>query len=249
MSKLQLKHISKNYIQNSKTIHILSDINLSVDKGELICIVGPSGCGKTTLLKIIDGLITCDKGDVIVDGRISQYPGREKGIVFQELALFPWLTALGNVKFSLESLKFPEEQIDGLAQHYLNLVGLKQYEGYFPSQLSGGMNQRVAIARALVFDPEILLLDEPFAALDTFTRSQLQEELLHIWKKTKKTIVFVTHNIEEAIFLGQKVIVMSKNPGTIKTIIPISLPSERNSKIRTMDKFNKQRRLIEELII
>lgn len=248
MIKLQLKNVSKSYRHGSHENIVLKNINLEVKEGRFISIVGPSGCGKTTLLKIIEGLIFPDSGEVLIDGKISNAPSRKKGLVFQDLALFPWLTAKENVRFALESLSFSKQEIGKLSKNYLELVGLKGFENHYMSQLSGGMQQRVALARVLAYNPEILLMDEPFASLDAITRGQLQKEILRIWRKTKKTIVFVTHNIEEAIFLSQKVIVISKDPGTIKKTIDINLPKERDLEMKTSPGFNLIRREIKDLI-
>lgn len=249
MANLELKNISKSYQVGTKRNLVLRDINLTVNDGELVSIVGPSGCGKTTLLKIIEGLIAADNGQVLIDGEVSDSPSEKKGIIFQDLALFPWLTALENIKFGLESLRFSSGEVKRMSQHYLKVVGLQQFGSYYPLQLSGGMRQRVALARVLAYNPEILLMDEPLASLDAITRGKLQEELITIWQKTNKTIVFVTHQIEEAIFLGQRVVIMSRSPGEIKKIIKTAIPKSADSMVKTSQRFNNLRRKIERLIL
>lgn len=206
----------------------LEDITFDVHAGELMAIVGPSGCGKSTLLDLLGGLTKPASGEILIDGRPITGPGLDRGIVFQQYALFPWRTALGNVEFGLEAKRIPAKQRTEIARDYLDKVGLSGFETRYPHELSGGMKQRVAIARALAYDPEVLMMDEPFAALDAQTRELLQDELLTLWEKTRKTILFITHGIDEALYLGQRVAVMTSRPGRIKTIIevPQSLRSQ-----------------------
>ncbi|KAF1049172.1 ABC transporter ATP-binding protein [Xylophilus sp.] len=199
----------------------LKDVDLDVRDGELLTIVGPSGCGKSTLLDLLAGLSLPSAGGIFIDGAPVTGPGLDRGVVFQQYALFPWRTALRNVEFGLESKGLGARQRREQAREYLALVGLAGFEGHYPHQLSGGMKQRVAIARSLAFDPDVLLMDEPFAALDAQTREILQNELLRIWRKTGKTIVFITHGIDEAIVLGQRVAVMGTRPGRIRTIVEV----------------------------
>jgi NitT/TauT family transport system ATP-binding protein len=202
----------------------MENVSLDVQAGDFVCLVGPSGCGKSTLLDLLGGLTTPDTGRVLVDGVPIAGPGLDRGIVFQQYALYPWRTALGNVEFGLEAKGIGRRERAQLARTYLDLVGLSGFEGRYPHELSGGMKQRVAIARSLAFDPDILLMDEPFAALDAQTRESLQDELIRIWRRTGKTIVFITHGIDEAVFLGQRVAVMSSRPGRITTVLDVELP-------------------------
>jgi len=205
---------------------VLDGINLSVRKGEFLSILGPSGCGKSTLLHVIGGLSNAE-GEVLVEGRPVRGPGFDRGTVFQDYALFPWRTVLENVAFGLEIKKVPVPVRREIAREHIAAVGLSGFEDRYPSQLSGGMKQRVAIARALAYDPEVLLMDEPFAALDAQTREILQTELLRLWEKTGKTVVFITHSIDEAVFLSQRVAVMTARPGRIKEVVEIDLPTPR----------------------
>lgn len=214
----------------------ISHLDLTVKQGEFLAIVGPSGCGKSTFLDMIAGLARPSSGEIFMDGKLITGPALDRGIVLQGYALFPWRTVRKNVEFGLEIKKVPEKDRKEISQRYIELVGLQNFEDRYPHELSGGMKQRVAIARALAYDPEVLLMDEPFAALDAQTRETLQEELLHIWDKTQKTIVFVTHSIDEAVFLADRVAVMTTNPGSIKEIVGIDLPRPRDG-IRSSAEF------------
>lgn len=205
----------------------LSNINLDVDKGEFIAIVGPSGCGKSTLLDILAGLTKQTSGEIFIDGKLITGPALDRGIVLQGYALFPWRTVKQNVEFGLEVKKITKEERQKISEHFIRFVGLEGFEDRYPVELSGGMKQRVAIARALAYDPEVLLMDEPFAAVDAQTRETMQDELLRIWDNTKKTIIFITHSIDEAVYLADRVVVLTGNPGTIKEIIPVKLPRPR----------------------
>ncbi|MFI8447728.1 ABC transporter ATP-binding protein [Streptomyces erythrochromogenes] len=200
----------------------LDGIDLEIQSGEFLVVVGPSGCGKSTLLDLLGGLSTPTAGRILLDGKPVTGPGLDRGIVFQQYALLPWRTALGNVEFGLEAIGVPRRERTSRAREFLDLVGLTGFEDRHPHQLSGGMRQRVAIARSLAYDPDVLLMDEPFAALDAQTRESLQDELRRIWQRTGKTVVFITHGIEEAVYLGQKVAVMTSRPGRIKEIVPVS---------------------------
>jgi NitT/TauT family transport system ATP-binding protein len=226
------------------TFIAVSSANLDIRRGTFITIVGPSGCGKSSLLLSIAGLIQPAAGCVRVNGRPVSGPGRDRAVVFQDFALMPWRTVLENVRFSLELHRWSGEDITARAGRYVELVGLKGFEHYHPHELSGGMRQRVGIARALAVDPEILLLDEPFASLDAQTRDEMGSELLDIWEQNKKTAVFVTHGIDEAIFLADQIVVMTKSPGRIDEIITVDLPRPRT--IETMDspRFIEHRRRI-----
>ncbi|MFE9931015.1 ABC transporter ATP-binding protein [Streptomyces sp. NPDC005533] len=200
----------------------LDGIDLEIRSGEFLVVVGPSGCGKSTLLDLLGGLAAPTAGRILLDGKPVTGPGLDRGIVFQQYALLPWRTAQGNVEFGLEATGVPRRQRAVRAKEFLDLVGLTGFEDRHPHQLSGGMRQRVAIARALAYDPDVLLMDEPFAALDAQTRESLQDELRRIWQSTGKTVVFITHGIEEAVYLGQRVAVMTSRPGRVKEVVPVS---------------------------
>ena len=211
--------------------------------------IGPSGCGKTTLLNIIGGFVRPNQGSVLVDGNEVRGPGPDRGVIFQGYALYRWLTVQQNVEFGLKIQGLDRKRRSERARHYLSLVGLDEFREHFPYQLSGGMKQRVAIARALATDPRVLLMDEPFAALDAQMRELLQEELLRIWEKTRKTIFFITHSVEEAIFISTRACVMTARPGRIKTILEIDLPHPRfDFRVRTSVAFNKCKEQMLELI-
>jgi NitT/TauT family transport system ATP-binding protein len=197
----------------------LEDISLDVRDREFLALLGPSGCGKSTLLYLIGGFLPVEKGRILLDGRPIAAPGPDRGIVFQHFALFPWKTVRANVLYGLERMGLPRDERERRAQSFIDLVGLTGFEDSYPSQLSGGMKQRTAIARTLAFDPKILLMDEPFGALDAQTRHLMQTELLGIWERTRKTVVFVTHDVQEAVYLADRVAVMSARPGRIKTIV------------------------------
>jgi NitT/TauT family transport system ATP-binding protein len=220
----------------------LDDITLDVLSGEFLALVGPSGCGKSTLLDLLGGLEAPTSGRILLDGRPIVGPARDRGIVFQQYALFPWRTAAQNVEFGLDIAGLKSKARREKALHYLDLVGLSAFADRYPHELSGGMKQRVAIARSLAYDPEVLLMDEPFAALDAQTRETLQGELLRIWRRTGKTIVFITHGIDEAVVLGQRVAVMTSRPGRIKQIVevPEVLRSDTED-VRSLPKFGAVR--------
>ena len=202
-------------------------MSLSVEDGEFVCIVGPSGCGKTTLLNIVAGLEKPTKGEVLIDGKPVTGPGPDRVVVFQEYALFPWRTVLGNVEFGLEIAGVPKKERREIALRYIRLVGLSGFENRYPHELSGGMKQRVALARALVMNPKVLLMDEPFGALDAQTRNIMQAELLRIWQATGKTILFVTHSIMEAVYFADRVVVLTARPGRVKRIFKVNLERPR----------------------
>jgi NitT/TauT family transport system ATP-binding protein len=220
----------------------LEDITLDVRPGEFLALVGPSGCGKSTLLDLLGGLTAPTSGRILLDGRPIEGPARDRGIVFQQYALFPWRTAAQNVEFGLDIAGLKARQRREIARHYLDLVGLTAFAERYPHELSGGMKQRVAIARSLAYDPEVLLMDEPFAALDAQTRETLQGELLRIWCATGKTIIFITHGIDEAVVLGQRVAVMTSRPGRIKHVveIPEALRNETED-VRSLPEFGPVR--------
>lgn len=234
-AKIVLDNLSQVYYIRTKDnakkqkFTAIKDFSLSIDKGEFIAIVGPSGCGKSTLLDIISGLSKANSGKIFIDGNAINGPALDRGFVMQGYALFPWRTIKKNVEFGLELKKIPKKERARISQEYIELVGLKGFEERYPHELSGGMRQRVAIARSLAYEPEVLLMDEPFAAVDAQTRETLQDELLRIWEKTNKTIIFVTHSIEEAVLLADRVVVLTKNPGTIKKVVKIELPRPRTN--------------------
>jgi len=207
----------------------LKAVNFEVREREFLSVVGPSGCGKSTLLDILAGLNHATSGEVLIDGKPVTGPALDRGIVLQGYALFPWRTVRQNVEFGLEVKKLPKLKRHEIADRFIELVGLQEFRNHLPHELSGGMRQRVALARALAYDPDILLMDEPFAAVDAQTRETLQEELLRIWETTKKTVIFVTHSIEEAVFLSDRIVVLSSNPGMVRDIITIDLPRPRTA--------------------
>ncbi len=219
----------------------LGGINLDIRDEEFFAIVGPSGCGKSTFLEIAAGLVKPTSGSIYIDDVPITGPDHNRGIVFQGYALFPWRTVLGNIAYGLEEKGVPEHERKKICMDYISLVGLSGFENHYPHELSGGMKQRVAIARALAYDPDILLMDEPFAALDAQTREILQVEVLRLWNETRKTVLFVTHNIEEAVFLSDKIAVMSGRPGVIKKIIDVPLSRPRKEELRLTQDFMKLR--------
>ena len=225
---LSIKNLNKTYYtEEGDEVVALSDINLDVADKEFVCFIGPSGCGKTTLLRITAGLEKPDSGTLTVNNEPITGPGPDRGMVFQEYSLFPWRTVLKNITFSLELKKIPKSEREKIARDFLEVVGLSKFADSYPHELSGGMKQRVAIARALVNDPDVLLMDEPFGAVDAQTRNRLQHELLNIWEKKKKTVLFITHSVDEAVFLADKVVVFTARPGRIKEVINIDLPRPR----------------------
>ena len=228
VEKIQIRNLKKIYDTPERQVHALEDINLEVQDGEFVCLVGLSGCGKTTLLNILSGFVEITSGDVWMDQKpiTDTY---DRGVVFQEYALFPWRTALKNVEYGLQIRKIPAAQREKISREFLRLVRLEQFADFFPHNLSGGMRQRVAVARALAFDPQVLLMDEPFGALDAQTREELQELTVDIWQKTKKTVLYVTHNLSEAVYLGDRIVVLIANPGRIRTIVNVNLPRPRDA--------------------
>jgi NitT/TauT family transport system ATP-binding protein len=216
----------------------LSGINLTIRENEFVSIVGPSGCGKTTFLSVVDGLIPATSGRILVDGTAVTRPGPDRAVVFQDSSLLPWRTVMKNVIYGLECARVRRSEARERAQHFIDMVGLKGFENHYPYELSGGMQQRVNLARALVMDPKILLMDEPFAALDAQTREMMQEELLQIWRKSEKTVLFITHQIDEAVFLSDRVIVFSARPGRVKASIDIALERPRSLRLKRDPRFH-----------
>lgn len=236
---LDVKGVTKSYVtQMGRTVQAVSDISFTSRKNEFICLLGPSGCGKTTLLRLLAGLEQPTTGEILIDGVSMRMPDVKVGMVFQKYSLFPWRTVQDNITFGLELSGVSKSKRKKIARRYINLVQLKDFTEAYPHELSGGMQQRVAVARALATEPEILLMDEPFGALDAQTRSMLQKELLNIFSITKKTIFFVTHDITEAITLADHVYLMSSRPGTIKNYYHIKLPRPRAPEIRLTKAFN-----------
>jgi NitT/TauT family transport system ATP-binding protein len=244
--RLQICDVTKVFCneQGDKT-EALSHITLNVEKKEFVCLLGPSGCGKTTLLRIIGGLEQATSGFVYLNGEQIAGPTLQMAMIFQEYSLYPWRTVQDNVAFGLEIRGIPKSDRYGAAQKYIDLVGLEGFESSHPHELSGGMRQRVAVARALAVEPEILLMDEPFGALDAQTRNRMQMELLHIWEMTKKTVIFVTHSVDEAVFLADRIVVLTRRPGRIKEIVDV--PQERPRE-RTAQTFIEIRRHVLDLI-
>jgi NitT/TauT family transport system ATP-binding protein len=223
---LEVRRVTHNF----DSIAVLNDLSFQVPAGQFICVVGPNGCGKTTLLRLIAGLMRPTRGEIILGGRPIQEPGPERGFVFQEYALFPWRNVRKNIEFGLEMRGVGLSQRRKIADRYIDLVGLRGFEDYSVRRLSGGMKQKVSIARALANEPSVILMDEPFAALDCQTRNVMQEELLNIWdaSQERQTILFVTHNVEEAVFLADLVLVLSHRPGRLVETIPVDLPRPRD---------------------
>lgn len=235
--KLKIDNVVKEYDGRNGKVIALNGVNLDIKENEFVCVVGPSGCGKSTLLNIIAGLLDPSSGAAYLDGKKIEGTGVERGVVFQQYALFPWRTVLKNVMFPLEMKKTSKAEARQIAMKYIKAVGLEGFEQSYPKELSGGMKQRVAIARAYAADPEVLLLDEPFGALDAQTRVQLQSELLETWEKERKTCFFITHDVDEAIILAQRVIIMSARPGRIKRIVEIDIPYPRTQATKTDPRF------------
>jgi sulfonate transport system ATP-binding protein len=224
---LKIEHVSKSFQIDGTDVEVLRDIDVTIQDGEFVSIVGASGCGKSTLLKMIVGLETTEKGQILQGDRVVKKTSVDVGMVFQEARLYPWNSVEKNIEFGITSDMSKEEKAE-LVQKQIELVGLKGFEKAFPRQLSGGMQQRASIARALVGNPKLLLLDEPFGALDAFTRINMQNEILRIWEHEKCTMVLVTHDIDEAIFLSDRIVILSERPGKIKEIIPVNLPRPRD---------------------
>ncbi len=240
MAKLQAQGVAIEYwLARSETLFTaVNGVDLEIPEGEFVAIVGPSGCGKTTFLNAVDGLIPIAAGSLTLDGREIRAPGRDRAVVFQQPGLLPWRTVTGNVIFGVEAQgTLSAKEAKERAQQYIELVGLKGFEDAYPGELSGGMQQRVNLARALLTDPEMLLLDEPFAALDAQTREMMQLELLRIWNKDRKTALFITHDIKEAIYLADRVIVFTKRPGRVKVTIDVDIPRPRTLRVKRDPKF------------
>jgi NitT/TauT family transport system ATP-binding protein len=225
---IEIDHVSQTFQTSGRQSHLaISDISLRIEDGAFVSILGPSGCGKSTLLYIVGGFVNPTDGVARVKGTAITGPGPDRGPVFQEFALFPWKNVLGNVMYGLRQQGVPRAEAEAQSRRLIEMVGLKGFENFYPKELSGGMKQRVAIARTLAYKPAVLLMDEPFGALDAHTRTRLQNDLLNIWERDRKTVLFVTHSVDEAVFLSDKVVVMTRAPGRIKEIVGIDLPRPR----------------------
>lgn len=247
-TKLQVKNLSRIYEGNNGPVVALQDVNLTVEESEFVMIVGPSGCGKTTLINIIGGLDEATSGEVLLDGKPVSAPGVDRGMVFQGYSLFPWLNVQKNIEFGLKMKGIPAAERADQAKKYIELVGLKGFETALPKQLSGGMKQRVAIARTLANEPEVLLMDEPFGALDAQTRVVMQELLADISRRTGTTILFITHDIDEAVLLGERVYVMSRRPGTVRDVIEVDIPGERSHNSLVLPEFLETKKQIMDML-
>jgi NitT/TauT family transport system ATP-binding protein len=230
MHQIELRNISLQYESVENSVTALQDVSFGVEPAEFLCVVGQSGCGKTTMLNIVAGFLKPTQGEILISGKTVTGKGLDRGIVFQDFAqLFPWRTAQRNIEFGLEMKGIVKEERAEIALRFLRLVNLENFARSYPHELSGGMQQRVAIARALAYNPAVLLMDEPFAALDALTREEMQRFLVDVWRETKKTVVYVTHNVAEAVYLADRVIVFSPHPGTVKAQVKITLPRPRDT--------------------
>lgn len=246
---LELKAVSKIFIQpDGAAVEAVHSISALIHEREFVVFVGPSGCGKTTLLKLVAGLEQPTEGEVIFNGEKISMTGRDRGMVFQDFALFPWLTVRENIAFGLRLQRISKDKIEDTVSYYLKITGLEQFAKNYPASLSGGMQQRVAIARTLANNPKILLMDEPFGALDLQTRSKMQEFLSKLWEENHKTVVFVTHDIEEAIFLADRVFLLSKRPATVQQEFRIEFPRPRTHELKFDDNFFKLKKQIAQLL-
>ena len=238
MPELEATNIQMEYIRRDGTVlRAIEDLSLSIEPGEFVSIVGPSGCGKTTFLKIVNGLLKPTSGKLLIEGRPLQQRSRDRAMVFQEAALFPWYTVARNIGYGLECQRVSKAEIEKRVEPFIRMVGLAGFDKHYPYELSGGMQQRANLARALVVDPAVLLMDEPFASLDAQTREMMQAELLDIWSQTNKTVLFITHQINEAIYLSDRVIVMSARPGRIIADMPIEIPRPRTLAVKRTEEF------------
>jgi NitT/TauT family transport system ATP-binding protein len=246
MNEIEIRNVSLVYQTPSRPVHGLRDVSFDMMKSEFVCVVGPSGCGKSTLLNIIAGFLTPTSGEIRIGGKAVTGYGSDRGVVFQDFAqLFPWRTALKNVAFGLEMKGVSKAECARIAHQQLKLVKLEKFALSYPHHLSGGMQQRVAIARALAYNPAVLLMDEPFAALDAMTRDEMQRLLADVWRETAKTVIYVTHNVAEAVYLADRVIVMTPHPGTLKADLPIPLPRPRDP--LSIEFLDYQKRLLHHL--
>lgn len=242
---IEIKNVSKVFKTAEQDVVALDNINLNIREGDFNIILGPSGCGKSTLLYLLGGFDTPTAGEILLDGKVIKKPGPDRGFVFQDYALFPWKTVLGNIMFGLTQNGHSRKDAREIAMQHVKLVDLEGFENAYTHTLSGGMRQRVSIARALAYNPKVLLMDEPFGALDAQTRSHMQHELVEIWQQTKKTVVFVTHSVSEAVFLADRVIVMKARPGQVRELVDVDLPRPRSE---TGDTFTQIRQRLLKLL-
>jgi NitT/TauT family transport system ATP-binding protein len=241
--KLEVRNLTKSFQRGrGDPMPVLDDISLEVADLEFVAIVGPSGCGKSTFLRIVDGLVAPDRGTIAINGRAVDGPGRGRGMVFQSFDLFPWRTTLGNVEFGMQMVDVPRAECRERAKRWIERVGLRGFEDAYPHELSGGMQQRVGIARALAIEPEVLLMDEPFGALDVQTRDLLQDELLAIWQRDRKTVLFVTHSIEEAIYLADRIVLFTPRPARVERVLDVPFGRPRTEDIKSDPSFVELRR-------
>lgn len=242
--KIDFQNVSRRFGEGAASFLALDRLNLQIADGEFVTVVGPSGCGKSTAMNIAAGLLEPSSGDMLVDGRPVDGPGPERGMIFQQYALFPWLSVRQNVEFGLKIQKLSKRERQEVAEHYIGLVGLSDFADALPRTLSGGMKQRCAIARAYAVNPIILLMDEPFGALDALTRVIMQDQLLDTWGRERRTVMFITHDVDEAVYLANRVAVMAARPGRLKEIIPVDLPYPRTESIRLSEEFTHIRNRI-----
>ncbi len=250
MKGISVEDVGLTYSGLAGQVTALEDINFRVEPQQFVSVIGPSGCGKTTLMNIIAGFLEPTQGRVLIDDDVVRGPGPDRCVVFQQYAVFPWLTVRENVEFGLKlqaNHKSPEER-RAIADYFIDLVGLNEFTAAYPKELSGGMKQRVAIARAYAVNPQVLLMDEPFGALDAQTRQFMQESLLDIWQKEKKTVIFITHGVEEAIFLSSRIVAMTTRPGRIREVIPVEIPYPRRAGVQTDPAFIKLRAQIDKIV-
>ncbi|MFF1837178.1 ABC transporter ATP-binding protein [Streptomyces sp. NPDC058231] len=243
-AKISFRNVSRTFPMKHTTFTALDDVSLDIGDREFVTVVGPSGCGKSTLLSLAAGLTTPTSGEVLVDGAPVTGPGPDRGVIFQQYALFPWLTVRGNVEFGLKLTSVPPAERRRRAQRAIELVGLGDFADALPKTLSGGMKQRCAIARAYAVDPQVLLMDEPFGALDALTRVQLQDQLLDTWNRERRTVLFVTHDVDEAVYLAGRVVVMAARPGRVHTAVDVDLPYPRTEAIRLSPEFARIRNTV-----
>jgi NitT/TauT family transport system ATP-binding protein len=248
LNALEASGVIKRYERNGKSLAIVEIDEFAAREGEFITVIGPSGCGKSTFLHIMGGFIKPEAGSIRVDGRQVDGPGPDRGMMFQEFSLFPWKSVAGNIAWGLEAQGFEKSKIDEIVERQLAMIGLAEFRNHYPAELSGGMKQRAALARVLAFDPKVLLMDEPFGALDAQTREVMQEELMNLWERTRKTVVFVTHDIDEAVFLADRVVVLTARPARVREEIKIDLPRPRDIAVRKSVQCLEYRNYIWDLI-
>jgi len=240
--RVTISNLEKVYGEGAERTKAIEDLTFEVDGGEFVSVVGPSGCGKSTLLYLVAGFLDATTGTIAVDDEPIRGPGTDRGVVFQDYALFPWRTVFENVTYGLEEMEMPKDERQAIAQEYIDMVDLDGFEDKYPKELSGGMKQRVALARTLAYEPKILLMDEPFGALDQPLRESLQDQLIDIWNDLEKTVMFITHDVEEAVYLSERVMIMTRHPGTKKTVSEVDLDrSNSREKIITSDAFAQRK--------